>query len=109
MARIVKDQECIFCGDTPCSCGGKKPAKRTKKKRPADEPKPEASKLIPQERQRDFTMEAAIRAVGPLLSRSDRAFYKRILGYHYSDGVERRLKIWRETHGVGRQNRKDVG
>lgn len=100
MSRVVKDQECIFCGDTPCSCGGKKKAKRTRNPRQASEPKPEAQKYIPKERERDFTMEAAIRALGPILSRSDQLTYRRILRYHLSDGVEQRLRAWRKNHGM---------
>lgn len=101
MPRVVKDQECIFCGDTPCSCDDrKKSPKRTKKPRRVDEPEPEAPKLVPKERERDLTMEAAIRALGPILSRHDKLTYRRILGFNLSQGIDRRLKDWRESHGM---------
>lgn len=101
MARTVRDQECVFCGESPCNCDPKKVRKTTKKKASREsEPKTSAPKFATTRRERDFTMEAAIRAVGPLLSRQDRLVHKQILGSHLGDGVERRLKDWREKNDI---------
>jgi len=103
MARPVKDQECIFCEETPCQCNKKKTRKPRKTKAKTDhEPEPEtpAQRFIPQARERDLTMEAAIRACGPILSKSDRLVFKAIFEPHLSDGVERRLEEWKERNGL---------
>lgn len=92
MAKSKATGFCIFCGEEPCGCDPKKTKKKPTPREPTD------FKTV--EVERDLTMEAAIRALEPLLASSERQVYSRVLRPPLSGDLERRILDWRHRGEV---------
>jgi len=91
VAKVNKYEECMICGELPCTCNGK-PKTRTKKSEP--DSTPVDFHITYQDR--DFDMVNALAAVYPLLSpASQRAAEVQIYPPHTSE-VDKRLIAFKE-------------
>lgn len=116
MSKVNKNEPCFFCGTAPCSCASTAPDKSRKSKvvQKASSAKantdnflsgksiPEARKVfkVPAStRERDLSLESALRALLPILASRDKKRVKKELNRELPHELDKRLSEWRIRHG----------